>query len=313
MRLEARDLSNRERGAGTREPAVLFGEDFLRRLELLRLALVRAAGSRSEGLRLAGPRGASGEFRQHRDYVAGDDERYIDWNLYGRLEKLFLKEFSPDREGRALVLLDCSASMGAAPGKFDFARRLAAAVGYVALSGGDRLTAVAFSADSARTIAPKPAAAGLYELLEFMSALTPAGPTGFRAAAARAAEAGHVHGRGAAAWVSDFWAEPAAWTDLAALASRGYDGALLRVTSPEEVAPEPGGARILVDSETGERLKLSGGEGAGALYEQAAAAHAAELSAFSARSRLRLVTASTEEHFEEAAMRLLAGSGLIER
>jgi uncharacterized protein (DUF58 family) len=306
-------MTNLEPGTLNPEPSRLFGEDFLRRLERLRLSLVRAAGSRAEGLRLSGPRGSSGEFRQHRDYVPGDEERYIDWNLYGRLEKLFLKEFTPDREGRALVLLDCSASMGTASGKFDFARRLAAALGYVALAGGDRLTAVAFGAESARAATPKPAAAGLYELLDFLERLTPAGPTGYRTAAARAAETGHVQGRGAAAWISDFWTGPAAWTDLAAPASRGYDGALLRVMSPEEVAPEPGGSRILVDSETGEKLRLSGGAEAGAIYEQAAAAHAAELSNFAARNRLRLVTASSAEPFEEAAMKLLAGSGLIER
>lgn len=303
-------MNNPEPGTGNREPVALFGADFLRRLERLRLALVRAAGSRSEGLRLGARGGASGEFRQHRDYAAGDDPRYLDWNLFGRLEKLFLKEFSPEREGRALVLLDGSASMAA---KFDFARRLAAAVGYVALAGGDRLTAVAFTAESARTLSPRPGPAGLYELLDFLARLAPEGRSGFRAAAERAADAAGGHGRGAAVWISDFWTEPAAWADAALLAARGFDGALLRVLSPAEVRPEFAGALVLADAETGERLALPGAEAAAAAYESAAAAHAAELAAFAARSRLRLASATSDQPFEEAALDLLAGTALLER
>ncbi|MHC4917407.1 MAG: DUF58 domain-containing protein [Planctomycetota bacterium] len=123
----------------------LFSEDFLKRLEMLRLALVRAAGSRADGLRLAGRAGGTGEFREHRNYAFGDEPRYIDWNLYGRLERLFLKEFTLEHEGRALVLLDTSASMNAGD-KFGYARKLAAAVGYLASAAGDRLAVVAFSA-----------------------------------------------------------------------------------------------------------------------------------------------------------------------
>jgi uncharacterized protein (DUF58 family) len=304
--------------------STLFGEDFLRRLERLRLALVRAAGSRAEGLRLAAARGGTGEFREHRNYAAGDDPRYIDWNLYGRLERLFLKEFSPEHEGRALVLLDCSASMGAsgslaaagaaaAPGeKFDFARRLAAAIAYVGLAGGDQVTLVAFSAEEARGLAPRPGPRGLYELLDFLERLSPAGGTGYRPAAARAADAASGRGRGVAAWVSDFWAPGPAWTDLAAPGPRGFDVVLARVLCGAEIAPAASGALVLVDSETGERLSLPGARAAAALYESAAAEHAAALGAFAARHHMRLVSADAGEPFEEAALELMARARLAE-
>jgi len=293
----------------------LFDEDFLRRLEKLRLALVRSAGSRAEGLRLAGARGASGEFREHRNYAPGDEPRYLDWNLYGRLERLFLKEFSPEHEGRALVGLDCSASMAAGDSgrrKFDFARRLAAAVAYVGLAGGDRVTALAFNAAEARALPLRPGPRGLYDLLEFLERSAPAGATGCRAAAERAAVSGTGPGRGVAVWISDFWMPAAAWADLAAPAGRAQDVVLTRVLAPEEVRPCASGALVLVDSESGERLGLDG-SAAAAAYESAAARHAAALSAFAARHRMRLVTAESSAPFEEAALDLLSRGRLVER
>jgi uncharacterized protein (DUF58 family) len=295
--------------------SALFGEDFLRRLEKLRLALVRSAGSRAEGLRLAGARGGTGEFREHRNYAAGDEPRYIDWNLYGRLERLFLKEFTPEHEGRAAVCLDCSASMGAGEsgaGKFDFARRLAAAVAYIGLSGGDRVTALAFSGGDARALALRAGPQGFYELLEFLERVRPAGASGLRAAAERATQAASGGGRGVAVWISDFWLPPSAWPDLAPPAGRAADTVLARVLSPGEIAPRPAGALVLVDSESGERLRLDG-EAADAHYQAAAAAHAAELGAFAARHRMRLVSAGSDRPFEEATLELLAQGRLVER
>jgi uncharacterized protein (DUF58 family) len=289
----------------------LFGEDFLRRLESLRLALVRSAGSQAEGLRLAGPAGGTGEFRDHRNYVFGDEPRYIDWNLYGRLEKLYLKEFTPEHEGRALVLLDISGSMTAGE-KFDFARRLAAAVGYLASAAGDRLAVVAFNADRAVSLLVRPGPAGLYEMLDFLQKLEPAGRTGYRAAAERGAEAGIGRGRGAAIWISDFWSEPESWKDSAALADRGYESSLIRVLAGLEFRPPSGGPLLLVDSESGEKLRVSGGESAARAFEAEAARHAAALEGFAARRRCRLLTADTAASFEETALELLRRGKLVE-
>ncbi len=289
----------------------LFGEDFLRRLEMLRLALVRSAASQAEGLRLAGPSGGTGEFREHRDYALGDEPRYIDWNLYGRLEKLYLKEFTPEHEGRALVLLDMSASMTAGE-KFDYARRLAAAISYLASAGGDRLALVAFSANRAVSLSPRPGPTGLYETLEFLAGLEPQGATGYRSGAERGAEAAAGRGRGAAVWISDFWVGADKWKDSASLSTRGYDSSLIRVLSAGEFTPRTDGPLMLVDSESGERLRVAGGEPAARAFEAAAAEHAAALDSFASRHRCRLVTARTSEPFEDSALKLLRGGRLIE-
>jgi uncharacterized protein (DUF58 family) len=292
-------------------PDRLFGEDFLRRLEALRLALVRTAGSRAEGLRLAGPGGGTGEFREHRNYVTGDEPRYIDWNLYGRLERLFLKEFLPEHEGRALILLDCSASM-ALPGKFDFARRLAAAVGYLASAGGDRAAAVAFDSQRVSTLQLRPGLAGFVDLLSFLERLRPAGAGAFLAGAGRGAEVATGRGRGAAVWISDFWTGPADWAHCAALAGHGFDVSLLRVLSPEELRPQPSGPRLLIDAETGERLVTAGGAMAARAFLAAAGEQAAALKAFSVRHGCRMVNADTSGPFEATALELLGRGRLVE-
>src|SRR6266480_6739802 len=123
----------------------LLTPDLLRRLEQLQLLAQRRAKSSARGERRSKARGQSVEFADHRNYTAGDDFRYLDWNLYGRLDRLFLKLYEEERELPVTIFLDASESMTfGSPRKFDFARQIAAAVGYVALCGFDRVSVLIF-------------------------------------------------------------------------------------------------------------------------------------------------------------------------
>src|SRR5580700_7828981 len=123
----------------------LITPELLRRLEQFQLLAARRAKSTARGERRSKARGQSVEFADHRNYVPGGDFRYLDWNLFGRLEKLFLKLYEEERELPVRIFLDASESMSfGEPRKFDFARQIAAAVGYVALCGFDRVSVVAF-------------------------------------------------------------------------------------------------------------------------------------------------------------------------
>src|SRR4051794_28878480 len=123
----------------------LLTPELLRRLEQFQLLAARHAKSSARGERRSKARGQSVEFADHRNYVPGDDFRYLDWNLFGRLEKLFLKLYEEERELPVRIFLDASESMGFGdPRKFDFARQVAAAIGYVALSGFDRVSVIPF-------------------------------------------------------------------------------------------------------------------------------------------------------------------------
>src|SRR3954449_7202366 len=123
----------------------LLTPELLRRLEQFQLLAARRAKSSAKGERRSKARRQSVEVADYPNYVAGDDLRYLDWNLFGRLEKLFLKLYEEERELPVRIFLDCSESMAfGEPRKFDFARQVAAAIGYVALCGFDRVTIVAF-------------------------------------------------------------------------------------------------------------------------------------------------------------------------
>src|SRR5881398_2872669 len=126
-------------------PNAFLTPELLRRLEQFQLLAARRAKSSAKGERRSRARGQSVEFADYRNYVHGDDFRYLDWNLYGRLERLFLKLYEEERELPVRIFLDASESMTfGEPRKFDFARQIAAAVGYVALAGFDRVSVIAF-------------------------------------------------------------------------------------------------------------------------------------------------------------------------
>jgi uncharacterized protein (DUF58 family) len=117
----------------------LLTPELLRRLEQFQMLAQRRAKSSARGERRSRARGQSVEFADHRGYAQGDDFRHIDWNLYSRLGKLFVKLYEEERELPVRIFLDASESMNfGSPRKIDFAEQVAAAVGYVALCGFDR-------------------------------------------------------------------------------------------------------------------------------------------------------------------------------
>src|SRR5437867_10185996 len=125
--------------------AALLTPALLRRLEQFQLLAARRAKSSAKGERRSRARGQSVEFADYRTYSHGDDFRYLDWNLYGRLERLFVKLYEEERELPVRIFLDASESMSfGEPRKFDFARQVAAAIGYVALCGFDRVSVIPF-------------------------------------------------------------------------------------------------------------------------------------------------------------------------
>src|SRR5215831_17891545 len=108
---------------------MLFDDAFLRKLEGLRLAVRRSISGRREGERLTKKRGGSSDFTSHRSYTQGDEFRAIDWNIYGRLGLLYIKEFTREEALSVRIAIDTSASMTP---KFEFAQRLGAALALVA-------------------------------------------------------------------------------------------------------------------------------------------------------------------------------------
>src|SRR5687767_12391666 len=206
--------------------SALLTPELLRRLEQFQLLAARRAKSSAKGERRSRARGQSVEFADYRNYVAGDDFRYLDWNLYGRLEKLFLKLYEEERELPVRLFLDCSESMTfGTPRKFDFARQVAAAIGYVALCGFDRVTVFGFpdNPEDAVYRGALRAVRGRKSTLTFfqnLSKLTAKGGCNFNESLRR----GAIQARqaGVAVVLSDFL-DPAGYeAGLSALIGRGF-------------------------------------------------------------------------------------------
>jgi uncharacterized protein (DUF58 family) len=241
----------------------LLSADLLRRLEQFQLLAQRRAKSSARGERRSRARGQSVEFADHRNYAVGDDFRYLDWNLFGRLEKLFLKLYEEERELPVTIFLDASESMTfGSPRKFDFARQVAAAVGYVALCGFDRVSVVAYPdalgegavRGALRSVRGRKSALPFFQNL---SQLTAQGTANLNESLRRGALMTRT--AGVAILLTDFL-DPAGYeAGLTALVGRGFQLSAVQILSPEEVNPGSFGDLRLVDSETGNTEEITFG------------------------------------------------------
>jgi uncharacterized protein (DUF58 family) len=124
----------------------LFDSEFLKKLEYLSIVSRRVFRGSLLAQRRTMQFGSGIEFAEHREYSAGDDLRYLDWNIYARHGEFLLKRFQEEEDLHVYFLLDCSRSMGFGDGKkFDLARQLTAALAYIALADLDRISVLAFS------------------------------------------------------------------------------------------------------------------------------------------------------------------------
>src|SRR5512146_1614216 len=116
----------------------LLDPEFLRKLEQLQIVSRKIFAGKFKGERLSRRKGQSVEFADYKNYTTGDDLRFLDWSVYARLDKLFIKLFREEEDLDVTVLVDCSTSMDwGEPNKFWYGRRLAAAMGYIALGNFD--------------------------------------------------------------------------------------------------------------------------------------------------------------------------------
>jgi uncharacterized protein (DUF58 family) len=258
----------------------LLAPAFLARLDRLSLVVRHARAGQTAGERRSTKRGTSVEFADYRDYAQGDDLRRVDWNIYARLERPFVKLFEEEEDLAAHVLLDGSGSMewggsraeergsgGAEENKWLYARQLAAALGYVALGGGDRLTVANLqSSISDLRFGPVRGRGHALRLFDWLEGLEASGTTDLSAALRAYAVSG---GRaGLTILVSDLLS-PAGYADgLTALAARGHEVAVIHVLSPDEVEPPLGGDLRLLDVETGAPQEVTIDGGMRALYRR---------------------------------------------
>jgi uncharacterized protein (DUF58 family) len=294
----------------------LLTPELLRALERFELLASRRASSSSRGERRSRARGQSVEFADHRNYTHGDDFRYLDWNLFGRLERLFLKLFEEERELPVRVFLDASESMTfGKPAKFDFARQTAAAIGYVALAGFDRLGIHLFPARddlSEAEITARLAMTTLrgkkssFQFFKHIQLTTAGGSADLNASLRRfALEARHP---GLAVVLSDFL-DPAGYeAGMGALVARGFQVDAIQILAPEELNPTAFGDLKLVDSETGDAQEVTFGRYRLKAYTQSVARYIKRLEEFCLARGITFFSVSSDARIEDFLLKQLRRS-----
>src|SRR6516165_1682586 len=159
----------------------LLDPDFLHKLEQLELVSRKIFVGRMKGERKSKRRGTSVEFADHRNYAVGDDLRHIDWNVYGRLDKLFLKLFLEEEDLHFYTLIDTSLSMDFGdPTKLHYAKQVAAALAFIGLVNHDRVVVEAFNERLTQSLPAVRGRRSLFRVLDFLQKLEPAGPSNLR-------------------------------------------------------------------------------------------------------------------------------------
>jgi len=228
--------------------SVPFDAKFLKTLEALNLLARRTLAGDEHSDRRTPRKGASIEFSDYRRYTPGDEIRYIDWNVYARHGSLFVKEFSAEENLHVSVLLDTSRSMEFGD-KFQAAKELAAALGYIGLANYDTVSLYAFGSELRMVKKFLRGKGRIFELLSSLEALRAGGGTNMRAAFKAALP--RVRGRSLVLLITDFYDLAGYATAVRELLAQRFEVHLVHLVAKEEAAPTARGRLSLLDLETG--------------------------------------------------------------
>jgi uncharacterized protein (DUF58 family) len=289
-----------------------FDETFLRRLETLRLVTKRASLGQLRAERRSRRVGAGIEFADHRDYVAGDDLRILDWSLYGRMERLLVRLFEEDEDLAIDVLVDTSASMGVgAPPKLDLAAQIGAALAYVGLASLDRVTVTTVSDTLGDGLPPARGKAHILRVLRFLEATRAAGRTSLAAAARAFLARRQRRRRGLVVLLSDFYDPDGYREALDLLRFARFELVVIQISAPEEARPALRGDVTVRDVETGEERDVTISASALAAYERRHAALVRELDGFCRERVVPCFPVLSDEAFDAVVLRVFRAGGLL--
>jgi uncharacterized protein (DUF58 family) len=236
--------------------STLLDASLIAQLDRLELVVRRLFAGRTQGEKRSKRRGSGSEFADYRDYSQGDDLRHIDWNVYGRLDRLFLKLFQVEEDLRLSIFVDSSLSMAHGdPAKLQYAKKLAAALAYVALTNLDRVTIEAASESSLDLLPPTRGKAQIWRLLDFVERIEAQGATDLQDGLKQFSLRNSTPGMKVV--ISDFLDKRGFQGALKWLLKGGNEVVVIQVLSPQEVKPTIVGDLSLEDCEDGQITEVS--------------------------------------------------------
>lgn len=234
----------------------LLTSDFMNRLDKFDLLSRKMLAGKMKGERRSKRRGQSVEFADFRNYVMGDDLRFIDWNIYARLDKLFIKLFLEEEDLALYVLIDTSKSADfGEPNKLMYMKRVAAALGYVGLVNYNRVCITAMSDNVVADTGGMRGRRRVSSMLDFIDKLEPSGPSNFAAACKRFALTHRA--KGVLVVLSDFFDKTGFENGLRYVTGGKYDTFAIQILSPQEIDPDLTGDLKLKDVEDGDFAEVS--------------------------------------------------------
>jgi uncharacterized protein (DUF58 family) len=288
----------------------LLDPKFLARLEQLELVSRKIFMGRMKGERRSKKKGQSVEFADYRNYVIGDDLRHLDWNLYARLDKLFIRLFMEEEDLHFYVLIDNSLSMDFGnPTKLQYAKQVAAALGFIGLVNMDRVVVEAFNDHLVQSM---PAARGrrsVWRLMEFLEKLEPAGPSDLKHALRTFSL--KCSGKGIVVLLSDFMDKGGYEEALRYIIARQLDIYVIHILSQEEIEPEIVGDLRLTDIEDEDVAEITVSSPLLKRYKQNLAAYQAGLNEFLTRRGASYLFTSNQVPFERLVLTYLRKRGLV--
>ncbi|MFV1968107.1 MAG: DUF58 domain-containing protein [Pirellulaceae bacterium] len=288
----------------------LLSPQLLQQLVRLELVSRKVFRGRLKGERRSRRKGQSVEFADYRNYVPGDDVRFIDWNLYARLDRLFLKLFLEEEDLHFYALIDASTSMDfGTPSKMHFAKQLAASLGFIGLCRADRVKVEPLGAS--RT-APGPVLRGrrnLWRMLDYLDGVEP----GINISLADAVKEFCLRnsGQGILVLISDLMDKSGYETALRFLLTQQLDVYVIHVLSPEELEPDLRGDLKLVDCEDADIAEITASRPLLNRYQQTLASFVTGVREFCTRRGMTYVMTSSETPIEQMVTNYLRQRGLV--
>jgi len=288
----------------------LLANDVLSRLEKMRLCPRRRQTNRSRGEHHASKGGTSTEFADYRDYVAGDDVRYVDWNIFARLERPYVKLYRHEEEMHVVSIVDASSSMQF-EGKFERAKQLAAAFGLMGLMNVERVSSFVCNHVGSEPVFLPPCSGRVSRrrLFEFLENIEGGGD--FPIEQAVEAVLRRHRGRGIAVILSDFLTFGDLERPLNMLYSAGLEVFAIQVLAPGEINPELTGDVRLVDCETGRTVDVTSAGDLLGIYEEHRAALEEELALLCRQRSGRFLSISSRDPLEWVLFDLLRRKGWV--
>ncbi len=287
----------------------LLSPELLAQLERMELVSRKVFRGRMKGERRSQRKGQSVEFADFRSYVPGDDLRLIDWNLYARLDQLFLKLFQEEEDLHIYSLFDASDSMNFGdPTKLHVAKQLAAAIGYVGLCHSDRVSVAALgkAGRSAPTLRGR---AGLWKMLQYLESVESGGNESLFEAVKDFSI--RNAGTGVVVLITDLLDKQGYEAALRMLIGRRMDVFLVHILSPEEIDPPLRGDRKLIDVEDGDAAEVTLNGYVLDRYRQTVRAFMESARAFCSRRSIVYIPVQTDTPIETIVTRYLRQRGVV--